>query len=204
MKNAPSGHFICTDTVRRNYFKKGGSKMVKSFVFLGLVAVLLCSNASAQDRGVGLGIILGDPTGLNAKLWTGKSTAIDGAVAWSSGGNSALYLHADYLLHNFNLFKVEEGNLLLYYGIGARFKLTNDTRVGVRIPVGINYIFASAPFDIFLEVVPLLELAPNTAFGVNAGFGVRYFLSRLQKLTSPNTYLPVGRQVKGDLSRMGQ
>jgi len=149
--------------------------MVKSLVFFGLVVMLVCSGASAQDRGLGLGVILGEPTGISGKLWTGKRTAIDGAVAWASGKNSALHLHVDYLFHNFDLFKVEKGKLPLYYGIGVRVKLANDTRIGVRIPVGINYIFASAPLDIFLEVVPLLDLAPNTEFGLNIGLGARYF-----------------------------
>ena len=149
--------------------------MVKSIVFFVLTVVLLRADALAQSSGFGLGIILGEPTGISGKLWTGKSTAIDGAIAWSSGKNSALHLHADYLLHNFNLFKVEKGKLPLYYGIGGRVNLQNDTSVGVRIPVGINYIFANAPFDIFLEIVPLLDLVPNTEFRLNAGLGVRYF-----------------------------
>jgi hypothetical protein len=73
--------------------------------------------------------------GLSAKLWTGNSTAIDGAVVWSFGKDSALHLHADYLFYNFNLFKVEKGKLPLYYGIGGRIKLADDMKVGVHIPV---------------------------------------------------------------------
>lgn len=152
--------------------------MVKSFVFVGLVALLLCGNASAQDRGFGLGIILGEPTGLSAKLWTGNSTAIDGAVSWSSGRNNVLHLHADYLIHNFNLIKVEKGEFPFYYGIGGRVKLTSDPTVGVRIPVGLEYIFASAPVGIFLEIVPVLDLVPNSDFDINAGLGVRYFFGK--------------------------
>jgi len=48
-------------------------------------------------------------------------------------------------------------------------------KVGVRIPVGINYIFAKAPLDIFLEIVPMLELVPRTEFNLNGGIGIRYF-----------------------------
>ncbi len=149
--------------------------MVKLFVFAGLVAMLLCGNVSAQDSGFGLGIIVGEPTGISAKLWTGQSTAIDGAVAWSFGRNEAMHIHVDYLFHYFNLFNIEKGKLPLYFGIGGRVKLADDTKVGVRIPVGIDYMFSNAPVDIFLEVVPLLNLVPDTEFDINAGIGVRFF-----------------------------
>ncbi len=155
--------------------KKGGIKMFRSIMVFVLTAVLLCGTAEAKGSGFGLGIIVGEPTGLSAKLWTGNSTAIDGAVAWSFGKDSALHLHADYLFYNFNLFKVEKGKLPLYYGIGGRIKLVDDMKVGVRIPVGINYIFAKAPLDIFLEIVPMLELVPRTEFNLNGGIGIRYF-----------------------------
>ncbi|MFH1956944.1 MAG: DUF3996 domain-containing protein [bacterium] len=162
--------------------------MVKLFLFVGLGAALFCGNIAAQDGELGLGIILGEPTGLSAKLWKTDTTAIDGAVAWSLSGRDALLLHVDYLFHNFNLFNVEKGKLPFYYGFGGRIKVeedttnkngvTNngDTRVGIRVPVGISYIFADAPVDIFLEIVPVLDLAPDTDFDLDVGIGVRYFL----------------------------
>jgi len=154
---------------------------MRKLFFLGLAAVLLCGSASAQNRKFGLGVILGEPTGLSAKLWIGKNTAIDGALAWSFGSfgtfgyQSALYVHADYLFHNFNLIKVEKGRLPVYYGIGASVVLASDVGVGIRVPIGLEYIFANAPFDIFLEIVPMLAVVPGTSFGVNAGLGARYF-----------------------------
>ncbi|OYD16295.1 hypothetical protein CH333_03785 [candidate division WOR-3 bacterium JGI_Cruoil_03_44_89] len=149
--------------------------MFRPIVVFVLTAVLLCSTVAAQDSGFGLGIIVGEPTGLSAKLWTANSTAINGAVGWSFAKESALYLHADYLLHNFNLFKVEKGKLPLYYGIGVRIKFEDNSKVGIRIPVGINYIFVKAPLDILLEIAPLLDLAPSTEFGLNGAIGIRYF-----------------------------
>jgi len=155
--------------------------MRKLFILLGLAAVLLCGSASAQNRKFGLGIMLGEPTGLSAKLWIGKNTAIDGALAWSFGSigafgyQGALYVHADYLFHNFNLIKVEKGRLPVYYGIGASVVLASSVGVGIRIPIGLEYVFADAPFDIFLEIVPMLAVVSGTSFGVNAGLGARYF-----------------------------
>ncbi len=132
-------------------------------------------NVLAQADGFGVGIILGEPTGISAKLWLTEKTAIDGGVAWSMWNESALNIHADFLVHSFNLINVSQGQLPLYFGIGARVKLANDPLVGVRVPVGLAYLFGSAPLDIFLEVVPILDLIPGTYFHFNSAIGVRYF-----------------------------
>lgn len=140
-----------------------------------LLTAFSSGNAAAQDSGFGLGIILGEPTGISFKNWIGSRTAIDGGVAWSFGNNDSLHLHADYLVHKFNLFKVKKGKLALYYGIGGRVKTEEKSRVGIRIPVGINYIFGEAPLDIFLELAPVLDLAPSTEFGLTGSIGIRYY-----------------------------
>jgi hypothetical protein len=57
--------------------------VVRSIMLFVSVALLICGTAQAQDSGFGLGIIIGEPTGISAKQWTGSRTAIDGAVAWS-------------------------------------------------------------------------------------------------------------------------
>jgi hypothetical protein len=140
--------------------------------------------AQAQDRGVGLGVILGEPTGVVLKGWITRNQAVDGGLAWSFGRRDSLHVHADYLFHEFNLFPVKEGKLPIYFGIGGRFKLgdhrddyndDNDNRVGIRVPVGIAYLFKKVPVDIFLEIVPIMDLVPETALNFNAGIGARFF-----------------------------
>ncbi|RMG63679.1 MAG: hypothetical protein D6715_10895 [Calditrichaeota bacterium] len=119
--------------------------------------------------------MVGDPTGISGKVWLGPHTALDAGVAWSFRDESAFHLHGDYLFHNFGIFRVEKGILPLYYGIGGRIKLEKDTRIGIRLPVGMNYLFEQSPVDLFLEVVPILELVPATELQFNAAIGVRYF-----------------------------
>ncbi|MBE0460268.1 MAG: DUF3996 domain-containing protein [Candidatus Aminicenantes bacterium] len=155
--------------------------MVKSIAFFTLTIVLLCGTTVAQAGNFGLGVIIGEPTGLSCKLWTGSNTALDGAVAWSLGEKDVLQVHGDFLFHKFNLFKVTRGSLPLYYGIGGRFvfnernRSDDKTRVGIRFPIGIEYIFAKAPLDIFLELVPVLDLSPSTDFDLNGAIGIRFF-----------------------------
>jgi len=152
--------------------------MVRSITVVVLAAVLICGTAQAQDRGFGLGVILGEPTGISGKLWTGYRTAIDGAVAWSFEKESSLHLHGDLLFHSFNRVRVDRGKFLLYYGIGGRVKFEDDSRLGVRFPLGIDYLFAKSPLDCFLEIVPILDLAPKTDFGLNGAIGIRYFFGK--------------------------
>jgi len=129
----------------------------------------------AQDKGFGLGIILGEPTGISFKKWTGSKIAIDGAVAWSFSGPDKLHFHADYLVHNFDLIEVEKGRLPVYFGIGARLKLEDRSRFGARIPIGVCYIFEEASIDVFFELVPIFDLAPDMEFKVSWSIGIRYF-----------------------------
>lgn len=145
------------------------------FTIIVLLLFVIKSGMTAQNQHFGLGIIIGEPTGLSGKLWTGNHTAIDGALAWSFGKKDALHIHGDLLVHNFKLIKVSEGKLPVYYGIGGRIKLEHESKIGIRIPIGLNYQFQNAPLDLFLEIVPILELIPATDFNMNGAIGIRFF-----------------------------
>jgi hypothetical protein len=158
------------------------NRTILLFVFGSL---LLSNAAKAQDRGFGLGMIVGEPTGISLKIWQGRTTAIDGALAWSFV-DDFVQIHGDYLKHDLNLIKVEKGQLPFYYGIGGRIRFfdennpsngpSNDkTRLGVRVPLGLAYLFEKTTLDIFLEVVPILDLIPTTEFDLDAAIGIRYF-----------------------------
>ena len=150
-------------------------KKIKCTVILFII--LFLSVANAQSKGIGLGLIVGEPTGISFKYWTGSTTAFDAALAWSFSDEGAFHIHGDYIFHNFTLITIPEGKLPFYYGIGARIKTANDTKLGVRVPLGLAYLFNSAPIDIFLEIVPILDLTPKTDFAINAALGARYYFN---------------------------
>jgi hypothetical protein len=149
--------------------------MKKEVMILALALVLFSGVARSQEKGFGLGIILGEPTGISAKKWLDDKSALDGAVAWSLVTPSSFHLHADYLYHNFNIFNVKKGKLPLYFGIGFRIRIGDEDRVGIRIPVGICYIFEQSPLDIFFELGPVLDLTPATRLRLTSSVGIRYF-----------------------------
>ncbi len=152
---------------------------MKTSIFLSIVIfILLFSCASTYGGNFGLGVILGEPTGICFKNWTSGSGAIDGAMAWSLGKHGSLHLHADYLLHNFSTIKVNRGQMPFYIGIGGRIKFIDDNKddqVGVRIPIGLAYIFPTVSLDIFMEIVPILDLLPDSELDWNGAIGIRYF-----------------------------
>jgi len=147
---------------------------------------LMATSAFAQDK-FGLGLIVGEPTGLSVKYWLDDKQAVDGAVAWSFWDDDGLSLHADYLWHNYEFLNVGEtdGKVPLYFGGGTRLKFRhnegrhhddNDLVFGLRAPVGISYIFNGKPLDLFAEIAPILDLAPDVDLAFSIAVGVRYYL----------------------------
>jgi hypothetical protein len=127
---------------------------------------------------LGAGITIGEPIGASLKYWFNDTLAIDGAVGWSSHDDTDLYVHSDVLWHNFDLIPVSRGRLPLYFGVGGlvRFRDDNkDNQVGVRVPVGLSYMFDNAPVDIFVEIAPALDVAPDVRGEVTGGIGIRYW-----------------------------
>jgi hypothetical protein len=153
-------------------------------------SIVALGTAHAEPKnGLGIGIIIGEPTGLSLKKWISNDRAIDGGIAWSFSENDSMHLHGDYLIHRFDLFASPDvkGQLALYYGLGARIKLKegndgtekkkndDDVLVGVRVPLGITYLFTGTPIDLFAEIVPVLNVITDTDFDLNASVGVRYY-----------------------------
>lgn len=144
-----------------------------------LLVLLLTACASSAVRGenLELGLILGDPTGLSLKQWTGRNTAFDAALAWSFGERDRLHVHADYLFHS---SPFDTRHLALFYGIGGRATLLEDrffdddrVGIGVRLPVGLD-IYPDAPVRFFLEIAPGMSLTPGTKFALDGAVGIRY------------------------------
>lgn len=142
-------------------------------LFFLLFAVTVFANAQGK---FGLGIIVGEPTGISGKYHLSSESAIDGAIGWSSYKYGATHIHMDYL-QNFAKLGPE---VPVYFGVGGRIKFKNndkneDLRLAARIPVGIVYEPTTVPIDLFVELVPMLDLTPATEFSWNAAFGIRYY-----------------------------
>jgi hypothetical protein len=159
---------------------------MKTFVFLFVVIGLALpgtaytQQSTQQPGGFGLGIIAREPTGVSGKLFLSGSNAIDAAAAWSLSGDNDFHIQADYLYHKYDLITVEKGQLPLFFGVGGRviFREKQDDRIGFRIPVGLAYHFEGVPFDVFGEIVPILDLAPDTDLDLEGAVGGRFYFGQ--------------------------
>lgn len=125
----------------------------------------------------GIGMILGEPTGVSFKHWISRKSAIDAAFAWSfAGPGDELHIHADYLWHT-PLKSADPAvrRTDFYIGIGGRIRFESDSRFGARGVLGFDHFVKDAPLDIFVEFAPILDLAPATGMSANGGIGLRYF-----------------------------
>ena len=83
----------------------------------------------------GLGIIMGQPTGIAAKRWLEVNTSVDAAVAWSFLREGALYFHTDLQFHSFGSQPIDGGRLGVYAGVGGRVLVTDTVNLGFRVPL---------------------------------------------------------------------
>lgn len=144
------------------------------------------SSGEGVEKGTfGLGLIVGLPTGIAAKLYLQDDQAVQGAfgVNFVSGG---IHLHADYVFHPYILQDKEEFTMPVYAGPGARLVQYREGRdgdnymaLGARGVVGMMFDFKKLPLDVFLEAAFVLEygFADEEGFGVtvDVGAGARYY-----------------------------
>src|ERR1043166_592802 len=161
---------------------------------LGFVMLIIAAASSARADGdkpsrgtekgtLGVGIVIGEPTGVTAKLYLKDDQAIQGAVgaAFIGGG---LSVHVDYVWHPYILQERESFTLPLYIGPGVR-GIEYSTgggmsyfALGIRGVVGMLFDFKTVPLDTFFEVAPVLEYGfqstQGAAVALHLDAGIRY------------------------------
>ena len=169
---------------------------MRSVLAIAVIAALIGALASpasagddegmrAVDKGtLGIGLILGEPTGLSAKLYLKDDQAIQAAVGFAFLGGG-LQVHADYVFHPFILQERDSFVLPFYLGPGVRLISYDDGRdersfaVGLRAVAGLLFDFKEIPLDTFVEVGGVFEYWFKDGEGfnpaLNAAAGARYY-----------------------------
>lgn len=140
--------------------------------------LLIGSNAHAfglLGNEVSIGMATPAPTGLSLKFWMSRDTAVDLFTEWDAS-NRFLETHADFLTHDFQQFEMEGATMPMYYGFGVRMRSSESSsaHIGVRIPIGVSYLWNTAPLDFFGEVAPRANIVPSTNFAMDMMIGLRY------------------------------
>lgn len=133
-------------------------------------------------EGLGIGVVLGVPTGISVGYRISSTRAFSTAVAWSAPQNS-LHVHVDYL---FEMTQIVDPNapmyqFPLYAGFGARIQVDPEPNnvssplFGLRAPIGLTFLPQVAPFEVFAELVPVMSLYPSTQVSFDGAIGARYY-----------------------------
>lgn len=147
------------------------------------------SNAfSPKGRNFGIGVIVGEPTGLTAKIWTQKDIAL--ALSIGNSYLGSLRIGMDYLWH-FNAFNSSAVNLYagpgVAVGIGESsgwwykdkdqkwYKGSDEIGLGVRGVLGINIVPRDSPIEIFGEAGLMVGVLPGTYANFEGALGIRFY-----------------------------
>jgi hypothetical protein len=137
----------------------------------------------AEKGTLGVGIILGEPTGITAKLYLKDDQAIQAAAGAAFVANG-LQVSADYVFHPLILQDSDTFVLPVYVGPGVRFidysggsMGSSHFATGVRAVGGLLFDFKSVPLDAFVEIAGVLQYDFKVGAGadINFGAGVRYY-----------------------------
>ncbi|MGB7055653.1 MAG: hypothetical protein WBE28_10075, partial [bacterium] len=138
--------------------------------------VVVDQNTSAGvPAGFGLGVIIGEPTGITLNKRIAGKHAIDLEIGWSFPGKR-IHIAVDYL--SYFPEWIRKHNLYPYLGVGSRLKIRTEPEeeqftFGIRFGAGIEYICGQ--FGLYAELHPVVDLVPETKFGMEGGIGARYY-----------------------------
>jgi hypothetical protein len=143
----------------------------------------------AEKGTLGAGIMIGEPTGICAKLYLKDDQAIQAALGYALGGGG-YQLTADYVFHPWILQDKDSFVLPVYLGPGVRLidYSAGETgssyfAAGLRAVIGMVFDFKNVPLDVFVEVAPILEWRfinsdmkeSHINATLNGGVGARYY-----------------------------
>lgn len=153
-------------------------KLTVCVLFIGFILTSMSYGAESRKK-MGVGVVLGAPTGFSLKYWQNSTIAYQGSIGASFGGG--LTVGVDYLGH-YDTF--HDAEFPFYYGAGAyigdaglsgRSFARNAFAFGVRGVFGVDYLPPAFPFDIAFELGPSLLLTPTVAMGLEIGIALRFY-----------------------------
>lgn len=157
---------------------------------------------SSVDGGpgkLGLGLMLGEPSGITGKYWLSRTNAVDLGMAYSF--NNYFAIMSDYLFHFPNAFSPTakgdlKGQFVPFIGFGAILFVNsaasnsfpqnsnqhfftdsngNSAALGLRVPLGVEFLARKAPLGVYVEVDPGVGIIPDTFGFVEAEIGARFY-----------------------------
>lgn len=152
--------------------------MMKKLAILFILILPVIASAG----NLGLGIILGSPTGLSLKYLLSGNSAFSAHAGWSFINDPGVHLTGDYQYLFPMVIETAEGastsDVTPYLAAGGRFRFKkvddeNEFHLGLRVGGGVEYLISQ--FGFFLELVPVVDLIPSTDFDLEGGIGFLFY-----------------------------
>lgn len=155
-------------------------------------------SGSASSGDFGIGLMVGEPTGLTAKYWLSNDRALDIGLTYSLRNYlEILFDHNWHFPSAFGRSKTASA-FVPYLGIGAAFFIDTGDRyaysyknghftyfrpygessfaLGARIPLGLEFLPSAAPIGVFAEIVPGVGMFPGVFGFFQGAVGVRFYI----------------------------
>ena len=157
-------------------------KYIRPMLYLlpALCVSMMLSSPSKTYARVGVGFMIGVPTGVSAQLKLTSKTALNGALSydfiqgWILVGGDLRYIGGTF----------HRGQGAFYWGVGGMMSLSEKDKGGensktssgiiARLPLGIEYRLNRSPLQGFIEIVPSLMVFPRLTISPKAALGLRY------------------------------
>ncbi len=154
---------------------------MKQLFVIFMILLAMSFDAKSEDKRFGVGVMLGEPTGLSFQS-RAERAMYDFGLSWDF--DEELTMIADYKIR----FHQFQAGTSAYAGVGIFFDYYDHDHhhkhhhhdhdyleAGVRAPIGVEHLFATAPFGIFGELAPSLELVEEVDLGLMGAIGGRYY-----------------------------
>lgn len=147
-----------------------------------VACALACASHASADAGgdFGLGLIIGDPTGVSGKHILSDEFAVDWALGLAFIAGHDIRAHADFLWQ-LDIKRWESATLGLHVGVGPKIGLRtkknndDDFLFGARGPFGLSLRFLKVPLDVFVEVAAGLWIVQKVDLHIDGAIGGRYW-----------------------------
>lgn len=147
--------------------------MKKLLILLVLVGV----HGSARAETIGIGLFLGQPTGLDLKIPLQRRSALDIVLGVNQFDDPHLsYGHVQYLA-TLGVARGRSVNVPFRIGVGvALIGVTDDnTVVAARVPLQLGLRFRRSPIEIYGEIAFVVLFDDGTDTDVDGGAGIRVY-----------------------------
>jgi len=158
-----------------------------TLILTGIINVGSAQRSIAAEPGTfGLGIILGDPSGISLKLSLDNQHALQLHTGFEVErfDRARMSTALDYLFYFRDLAVVAKHKkeikveLSPYAGIGSSILISEGStpvRLGVRAPLGVAFLFSPGNLELFAEIALGIHIFPSTTALIDGGIGGRWF-----------------------------